>query len=154
MLSLLTNLMVHINSEIKQFLSKPKRQIIFFLLLGGLTVFNTINLVKSGLKLTKIKKIIPYQFDGYKFSGLQETFKNVKYIGYYTDKDLKETKALQQFSQAQYILAPVILDPDSTDYPYILFDCSTDDIALKKIKELDVIPLKKNKFGIILARRK
>ena len=80
-------------------------------------------------------------------------FKDVKYVGYYTDRNLEESPAAAKFAQAQYILVPAILDLNKTDHEFILFDCSREEIARRKIEEIKALPLKRNKFGIILARK-
>ncbi len=85
--------------------------------------------------------------------GLTDMLRGVEYVGYFTDKDLTDKTNAAQFSQAQYILAPVILDLNNTQRDFIIFDCTTPDVALEKIKEIDAVPLVKNKFGIILARK-
>ena len=95
---------------------------------------------------------IPYFFSGYIFSGLEGIFKKVKYIGYYTDKSMDSAPYAAQFAQAQYVLAPAVLDFNNTGHEFILFDCLDEKNAFKKMKELKAVPLKRNKFGIILAR--
>ena len=101
----------------------------------------------------KQRKLIPYTFLGFKFSGLSELFRDHKidYVSYYTDKDLSVNQHLAQFSQAQYIVAPIILDLNNTKHEFILFDCTSEEKAFTKIKEIGAVALRKNKFGIILA---
>ena len=94
----------------------------------------------------------PFFFSGYIFLGLEKMLKDVKYVGYYTDRNLDEMPAAAKFAQAQYILAPTILDLNKTDHEFILFDCSQEEIARRKIEDIKAVPLKKNKFGIILAK--
>ncbi len=50
-------------------------------------------------------------------------------------------------------LAPTILELNNLDHEYILFDCSTDQVAADKIEEINALAIKRNKFGIILARK-
>ena len=95
----------------------------------------------------------PYFFSGTIFSGLKKILKESKYVGYYTDKSMDLTPYAAQFAQAQYILAPIILDFNNTDHEFIFFDCLDEKAALKKIKEIKAIPFKKNKFGIMLATK-
>ena len=114
---------------------------------------NTVSLYKEMNLLAQARRQIPYLFMGKKFLGLSEILKNTKYAGYYTDKNLDENRPALQFAQAQYILVPIILDLNNTDHPYVLFDCSSEEIALQKIKEAGLVPAKKNQFGIILTRR-
>ena len=86
----------------------------------------------------------------YKFTGLEKVFKGLRYAGYYTDKNTEEPLTIAQFEQAQYVLAPTVLVLNRTDYPLVLFDCTTPAMALKKIQELGFKPLSAN-AGIILA---
>ena len=111
-------------------------------------------LSKETKKIVRIKKHLGYQFLGTKFIGLEGLFKDVDIVGYYTDKDLDQTTDAMQFSQAQYVLAPTLLDLNNTEHEYILFDCRSDLTAFMKMKEIKTVPLMKNQFGIILAQRK
>ena len=128
-------------------------RIIFIIALSTVTIVNIPHLYKEILTIKKIQRNIPFHFDGLKFSGLESIFKNVTFVGYYTDKNIKHVTHAKQFAQAQLILAPTILDLNNTTHKYILFDCSSDAIAFKKIKEIGAIALKKNQFGIILAKK-
>ena len=124
-----------------------------FLILSFLILFtNSQSLKKDILSRQEIRQQIPYIFHGIKFSGLKEILGNTEYIGYYTDKDLDNTQDAMQFAQAQYVLAPTILDFNNTNHQFILFDCSSETVALNKIQEIKAIPIRKNQFGIILAR--
>jgi len=111
-------------------------------------------LYKQTRSILKIKKIIPYQFSGYKFSGLDDILNGVEHMGYYTDKNLEDEKNAKQFSQAQFILAPTILELNNLEHKYILFDCSHEEIAWDKIRQIRATPIRKNQFGIILAQSK
>lgn len=129
------------------------RRTLFILLVTAVLGLNTFQLTKEIIRIKQKRKIRPYVFTGIKFSGLKDILRDVEYIGYYTDKDLDNLKDALQFSQAQYTLTPVVLDLNNTEHKYILFDCSSPEIALKKIKEIHAVPVRKNQFGIILARR-
>ena len=114
-----------------------------------LLVYNTITFGQQYIQWNT-NPSIPLHSLGYKFLGLEGTFKNVRYVGYYTDKDIEEPLTVAQFEQAQYTLAPTVLVLNKTNYPFVLFDCTTPVFALEKIKELGMQPLKTN-AGIILA---
>jgi hypothetical protein len=88
---------------------------------------------------------------GQKFQGLEKVLNNQRAIGYYTDKNIEHPLVIAQFEQAQYLLAPAVLDLNNTDHPFVIFDCSSAEIAIAKMKELKLIPLKANNVGIILA---
>ena len=123
-----------------------------FLLMGFGNIFK---LSQEIQKTYRLRKVIPFSFLGFKFAGIEKLFRHVKYLGYYTDKDLvHDNIAAAQFAQAQYVLAPTILDPTSTQHTFVIFDCTNEAVAQSKIKELGFTPLKSNKFGIILAGKK
>jgi len=117
----------------------------------GVIFYHTNTLLDEVTKLRKLRAIKPYAFAGEKFAGLQELLAGERYVGYYTDKDLDVNKDAQQFAQAQYTLAPVILDLNNTQHRYILFDCTSPDVALRTMKQVGALPLRRNQFGIILA---
>ena len=117
-----------------------------------IVITNMLALYKEIRIVGRIRRAIPYTFIGNKFLGLSSVLKDVKRIGYYTDKSLDVNQNAMQFAQAQYILAPIILDLNNTNYPFVLFDCSQRTVALEKIREAGLIPVKENQFGIILAR--
>lgn len=103
-----------------------------------------------------IKKLSPQRpiaFAGLKFSGLNDYLKEETHVGYTTDRNLNDTAPLAEYEQAQYVLAPLILDVTDTYHPYVLINCSTDTAALDKLKALNAKPLLRNQFGIILAQR-
>jgi hypothetical protein len=90
-------------------------------------------------------------FLGNQFNEIAPAFKNVRKAGYYTDKNIEHILAIAQFEQAQYVLAPTILDLNNTQHPLVIFDCTTPQVAMQKINELGLKPLKMNSAGIILA---
>ncbi|MFA5087549.1 MAG: hypothetical protein WC552_00780 [Candidatus Omnitrophota bacterium] len=126
--------------------------LIFILLL--LVSRNIFNLSKEFIAVTQARESSPYIFYGHQFAGLDDIFRDVEYVGYYTDKDLDVRKNAAQYAQAQYVLAPVVLDKDYEKYEFVLLDCSSEEKAWEKIRELKLMPIKKNRAGIILARKK
>ena len=140
-----------------QGLKKPdklfKPSYLFVAFMTALILLNSLDLLKETVIIREFKKSLPFRFLGLKFAGLENTFRDIPYIGYYTDKDLNEKQNAAQFAQAQYILAPTILDLNNTDHEFILFDCTATDKALKKIREIHAAAIKKNDFGIILTRK-
>ncbi|MBI4308715.1 MAG: hypothetical protein HY591_00115 [Candidatus Omnitrophica bacterium] len=85
------------------------------------------------------------------FMGLEKAFAHAARAGYYTDKNMEHPLAIAQFEQAQYVLAPTVLELNNTSLPLIIFDCTSPAAALAKIKELKLIPVSANNTGIILA---
>ena len=78
----------------------------------------------------------------------------MKYVGYFTDRDQNLDETAAEFAQAQYAIAPTILDMNYQKHELILLDCTDETVAMAKVKELGAIPLKRNKFGIILAKQR
>lgn len=93
---------------------------------------------------------IPLHSLGFQFMGLENVFKGIRTVGYYTDKDLNNPLAIAQFEQAQYMLVPTVLDLNHTQYRWVIFDCTSPQAAMEAIQHLGLTPLKAN-HGIILA---
>ena len=123
---------------------KPLKKI-FLILCFILIAFNAFQLFRT------LAPKRPINFSGLKFSGLGDILKNETLIGYVSDLDLKETKPLAEYEQAQYMLAPIILDIQKPFHKFVIINCSNDNAALAKLKELNARPLLRNQFGVILA---
>lgn len=87
----------------------------------------------------------------YQFLPLQPIFKNVPRAGYYTDKDLEIPLAVAQYEQAQYVLAPTVLEINNTNLPLVIFDCTSPKVAITKMQELNLTPISVSPQGLILA---
>ncbi len=118
---------------------------------GLLLLFNLFCSIKETIKMTQIRKRIPYTFLGDRFRGLATFIGKAPYLSYATDKSLDDNRSAMQFAQAQLILTPTILDLNNTGHEFIIFDYTTPTIAIKKIQELRLKPLKANQYGIILT---
>ena len=116
--------------------------------------FNLLKLSVEIPLMNEQRKKAPLSFLGFKFSGLEGALKGVLKIGFMTDKDLSDRRHAAQFAQAQYVLCPIVLDLNNPNHEYLLFDCTSEEAALEKIKETASVPLKRNNFGIVLARKK
>ena len=126
---------------------------LFSLILAVFIVVNSFHLFLEIKKTRLERQRVPYYFYGSKFNGLNQFLKEVHFLGFYTDKDMADKNHAAQYAQAQYALAPLILDLDYSKHDYILFDCTSEDVAMKKIKEMKLLPLKRNQLGIILAKK-
>lgn len=132
--------------------SKPK--IIFILAILIIIATDVWNSSQDIWDLHSKREKNPFFFVGYIFSGLDDILKDTKYVGYFTDKSMDNSAYAAQFAQAQYTLAPIILDLNNTQHDFILFDCENLTTAQQKIKELQLLPIRRNQFGIILTRRR
>ena len=95
----------------------------------------------------------PQIFLGWKFSGLQETLAGVPFVSYYTDRDLDDRINAMQLAQAQYVLAPTILDQHNLGHEFLLLDCDDPARAWDHITTEGLKPVKASPFGTILAKR-
>ena len=85
------------------------------------------------------------------FQGLEKVFAHLPRAGYYSDKNMEIPLAIAQFEQAQYVLAPTVLQLNNTSLPLVIFDCTSPAVAMAKIKELKFVPISASNTGIILA---
>lgn len=131
----------------------PTRKAAFNILLFIILCLNGLHLCKEVRAMQKLSRLFADRSIGRAFTGFEEVLKNSSLAGYYTDKDLRQTRHSREFAEAQYVLAPVILDLNNVDHPYIIFNCLNEETAWRKIKEIGAIPVKKNSLGIILAKR-
>ena len=127
-----------------------KLKIIFLVCLLGTAVFNFCQAYLQAINQLQDRTTIPLHSLGYQFMGLENIFKGVRTVGYYTDKDLNNPIAIAQFEQAQYMLVPTVLDLNNTQYHWVIVDCTSPQAAMGTIQHLGFIPLKVN-HGIILA---
>jgi hypothetical protein len=82
---------------------------------------------------------------------LADVLKGENYVGYYTDKDTDQPAYGAQFEQTQLALAPIILDLNTTNHRFVIFDCHDEKECWRKIAEVRARPLKRSNTGIILA---
>ena len=127
-------------------------QSIFTVLALIVITLNLSELIPDLTSIEQRKQYTPFYFQGLIFAGLDDVLHNSEVIGDYTDKDLSCNATLAQFAQAQYIVAPVMPDLNNLKHDLILFDCTSEEKAFEKIKDIGAMALRKNQFGIILAR--
>ena len=127
-----------------------KFKITFFICLILAAAFNLLTSYGQAISQLQDRTTVPLHSLGFQFMGLENIFKDVRTVGYYTDKDLDSPLAIAQFEQAQYMLAPTILDLNHTEYHWIILDCTSSQVAMETIKRLGLTPLK-TRNGIILA---
>jgi hypothetical protein len=128
-------------------------QLFFIVAVFSLILLNNIAFGFEIKRILSYKKVIPHQNIGYKFAGLKEYIPNST-IGYFTDGDLADHETLKLLSQAQYRLAPIVLDYSSIKYEYMLIVVKDSQNAVRFMEKLNLEPLLRNNFGVILAKRK
>jgi len=127
-----------------------KLKIVFFICLILAAVFDLFAASIQAVAQLNDRNSIPLHSLGFQFIGLENLFKDVRTVGYYTDKDLDQPLAIAQFEQAQYMLVPTVLDLNNTQYHWVIFDCTSPQAAMEAIKKFGLTPVKAN-HGIILA---
>ena len=137
--------------DIFQFRTKAARGLA--LVFCALIVFNYVSLIRDTSVLFAKRKRQPFYFLGTTFEAIRPLLKNVKYVGYCTDKDMDDKKNAAFFSEAQYVLAPTILDLNNPTREFLILDFSDEKKAISKIRELKAVPLKRSPQGIILAKQ-
>ena len=113
-------------------------------------VFDLFEAYAQAVHQLQDRTTIPLHSLGFQFMGLEEVFKGVRTIGYYTDKNLDNPLAIAQFEQAQYMLVPTVLDLNHTQWRWVIFDCTSPQAAMVAVKRLGFTPMKMRN-GIILA---
>lgn len=124
------------------------------LLVGAILSALVFNLFKTQKKFQSFAvkaRTKPFIFIGTQFEGLKDPLHGLQKVGYYTDRSLDERFAAAQFAQAQYVLAPVILDLNNIDHPLVIFDFKNKNKSVQNILELEMIPVSISPSGIILA---
>ena len=89
---------------------------------------------------------------GYQFEPLKEILEGVEFVGYYTDTDLSEKNDGKFFAQAQYTLAPTVLEHNNLKYEYIIFACSNENLSYAIINKIGAKAIRRYK-NFILAQR-
>ncbi|MBP9854416.1 MAG: hypothetical protein KBD53_06085 [Candidatus Omnitrophica bacterium] len=139
--------------NIRKYLPARRIQLFYATALLGVTIMNFFVMGEEAKRIRSFKKVVKHQNIGYQFAGLDEFTKGMAYIGYVTDEDVTKNDAAHKlFAHAQFMLAPSILDLNNYNHEYILFVCTNENYAWEKIKKLNALPLRRNKYGMILAR--
>ncbi len=137
-------------------MKKNHLNLIVFSLCLIIVAINTFHLLKQALLFPKSTSRQFYLLLADAFKSFQQILSqyDIEFLGYYSDKDMEKNTNILIFSQAQYYLAPLVIESGNTDREYVLFDCSSPDVALKKINELGATPIIANSLGMILAKKK
>jgi hypothetical protein len=125
-------------------------QKILYIVAALIAAINILLSISQVANHTFNKSGTPLHSLSYQFQGLKDVFKGVAFAGYYTDKNIEHPVAIAQYEQAQYVLAPTVLILNKTDYPLVILDCTSPEVAIAKMKELGLQPIKGHN-GLILA---
>jgi hypothetical protein len=91
---------------------------------------------------------------GYQYGGLIPKLAGVKKIGFLTNKDVSPENGSEDFLQAQYILAPRILDLNNSNHEYNIFDYPESVYIFYMLKKLNAERITDNEYRKVLVRRK
>lgn len=132
-------------------LSKSRAAIL--MLLGCILLINIEPMFLEYKKVHDSRKLGPHNLVGYKFFGLEKYLSHEEFVGYYTNENMDDKEPQKMLAQAQYILAPTILDFGNFNHDYIILVCSSEAEAFRKMNEINAQPLLKNQYNVILAKR-
>jgi len=91
---------------------------------------------------------------GTQFIAFKERLKDIKQLGYLTNKDMSEENNDSSFLQAQYMLAPTILDLNNSNYPLNILDYPDPVHMIFKLRGLNARPARSSPYGQVLAEKK
>jgi len=129
-----------------------KADLLFLLIIGCFLTFAIFHLPGRLEQMEKIRQKQAYPFVGLQFSRIKDIVHPFpSRIGYMTDKNLSDNIPGMVFSQAQYVLAPAVLDLNGVHHKYILLDYSDKKLLAKIAERHHLVPLKQTHWGIILA---
>ncbi len=117
-------------------------------LLALISSVRTFNDIKTNLHKRQRQ---PAAFLGAQFQGLEKLLGTSPRVGYYTNQSLDDFKAAAIFAQAQYTLAPIILEFNNLELPFTIFSCASSQACLSIMKERQMVPVKMNTLGVIVA---
>jgi hypothetical protein len=121
---------------------------IFLALCAGI-----INSVTDLAQMQAKRKTTPYFFGGDLFAPIKGANNNERFIGYLTDRNIDTDAVSMRFTQAQFTLAPTILDFNNPQHHFLLLDFQDPKQAIAKAQELNARPLKLSPQGILFAER-
>src|SRR6185436_11011443 len=131
---------------------KISLQLILTLLIVALVGLNLVYAVINVISKTVNRK--PIYAPGAQFEDIKKIVKNEKTIGYLTNRDITPEKNDQEFLQAQYILAPTILDLNNDNYRLLILDFTNPTFMLYKLKEIQAKPVYSNIYNKVVAIRR
>lgn len=127
-------------------------KIIFSLCVLTITLFNSFFLLKKCYHIISFGNKAFYVNPGREFSDFQKALQDIEHVGFLTNKDMSSERNDGQFLAAQYILAPTILNLGCLER-LIILDYTNPELAMKKITEINAVPVYTNPYGKILAQR-
>jgi hypothetical protein len=125
----------------------------FLVIIALIITFGSVQAVRELIKVTELRQQNPFVFAGEAFAGAKSIIKDEKHVSYITDKDLAADKNIAEFSQAQFSLAPVILDLNNPNHRFLIINCDSPQRAKAVLQYYKARPVRQNNLGVILAVR-
>ena len=129
-----------------------KLEVIVILLTSIMVTVNLFYLVLNAVIRLKDKNTYLYE-PGYQFTGIKSRILGIKKVGYLTNRNMSSEKNDPEFLQAQYMLAPTILDLNNAEHKFIILDYTDLKYMYYQMKTLNAMPLF-DQFGKVLVIRK
>jgi len=104
--------------------------------------------------MTQAGKKIAVVEPGSQYADFQEILHGVKEAGFLTNKDTSPEKNEGEFLQAQYFLAPTILDLNNADHQFVILDYTSPVYLNYVLKKINAVPIKDNEYQKILAQKR
>ncbi len=124
------------------------RKSVIYSLLAACLVLNSRQTFQT-LTTKKRHDILPAQV---KYAGISEFIKGQRRIGYLTEQSLDNIAAAFEFAQAQYALAPVILDFNNPNLEFVIISTASTQAALEMIRTARLEPVATNKLQVLLTK--
>lgn len=134
--------------------SSLKHQTIFILSLTfiAFTLFLSIRYVIKN----KNPALVIYE-PGYQYANFLPHLKNVKRLGFLTNKPTSSESGFEDYLQAQYVLAPRILDLNNSAYEYNIMDYMVEPkdqiYVFYMLNKLQAKKIADNVWGRVLIRK-
>jgi hypothetical protein len=131
-----------------RFLFQPGTWLVFLLL--PVAYFNVSGIGETLYARAKTKAHFDHDM-GIQFADFIPLLKGETKIGYITNKDLSSESNDGQFLQAQYALAPIVLDLNGKSNKFNIIDCTDQRSIMYALQQTNSIPVKLNQYGKILS---
>ena len=90
---------------------------------------------------------------GWQFADFRDKLKGISTIGFLTNKDMSPEKNDGEFLQAQYILAPTVLELNNKTHSLQLMDYTDQIFVFYMLKELNAVVIHDNGFNKVLCKK-
>lgn len=136
--------------DFKKFLNPESLAVALLVIL--VTVNSTYLFIHTMSKIDQLD--VPYYEPGYQFAHFRDFLKNESQIGYITDRDITPEKNTAEFLQAQYMLAPIVLDLKNAGHSFFIIDSVDIPFIVYTMKRTNARRVVHNEYGQALFKKK